>query len=90
MELKPKEDLSLQCDSVPLMHQLARMANIEQGRIRKMVLVLVPDDPPFLYVESFLLEEKMEKLTPTELVVSAKPVTVNLEGGIQVNAGTGD
>lgn len=51
-------------DSVPLMRQLARMANVPWGRFRRMTLVLDVEEPPMLYTEGFMSN-------PGELVETA-------------------
>ena len=43
---------------VPLMKELARLANIEHAACRKMVLVLDIEEPPRLFVETYMLSEK--------------------------------
>lgn len=62
-------------DSVPLMRQLARMASISEGRIRRMVLVLEIGEIPKLYTEGFLTNE--EALRDTELLVEERSIVVS-------------
>lgn len=68
-------------DSVPLMKQLAKAANIELAPIRRMVLVLDCDDAPRLFVESFLqgtaTDNLLSELEKTELVVSNEPMIID-------------
>ena len=59
------------------MRQLAEMASIPEGRIRKMVLVLEVDSVPRLYTEGFL-DSTEEKLVLTELIVEEKSFVVDL------------
>lgn len=48
--------------SIPLMQQLARMANMELSLIRRMVLTLDVNEAPVLQVETYLTAERMETL----------------------------
>ena len=61
---------------VPLMKQLAEMANMEFAGINRMVLILDIDQAPTLYVESFLDVKKCQdvKLAKTDLDVKQGPV----------------
>lgn len=47
-------------DSVPLMRQLARMANMPEAGIRRMILVLDFEDTPKLYVETLFRGQEEE------------------------------
>ena len=49
-------------DTTALMHQLARMAGVPEGRFNKMTLVLDVDDVPRVYVEGYLREDLKENL----------------------------
>lgn len=62
-------------DCVPLMHQLAEMANIPMARCDRMVLVLDVNDLPRLYVSSHLgpAPEKLEKAK----IGSVQPLVVD-------------
>ncbi len=61
-------------DCVPLMKQLAKMANMSEAGIRRMILVLDIDCAPKLYVDSFLRGEE-EELVGVE--VSPEPLIVD-------------
>jgi hypothetical protein len=77
-------------DGRALMRQLARMANLEEGLIKKMVLVLDCDDIPRLFVETYLDTDKCqnEELVPTKLEVSDQPVIIDCQGGIEIQGYT--
>lgn len=65
-------------DSVSLMKQLAKMANIEACGLRRMVLVLDVNCCPMLYTEAFLDKKNSDvELVPTELKVEEKAVAVD-------------
>lgn len=72
-EEKPRP---LNHDTIVPMRQLAKMANVEMGLIRRMVLVLDVDDVPRLYTEMFL-QQPTEELTPVDLKVEERPIVVN-------------
>lgn len=72
------EAFCVNTDTLALMRQLARMANMDHAGVRKMVLVLSVDDLPRLFVESFLdrdrCAEEMEKgLHKVDLEVKSGP-----------------
>lgn len=70
--LPPEEQCKKQVgDSTPLMRQLARMASIPWGRIRRMVLVLDVDAMPVLHCECYLTSD--EQLVETPVIVSEEP-----------------
>lgn len=70
---------SISVDSIPLMKQLAEMANMDLAPISKMVLVLDPCDVPRLFIESYLEAREDVKLVkvPLEVEVSDEPLLVN-------------
>jgi hypothetical protein len=59
--------LGAETDSIQLMRQLAKMANIEWGGFVKMVLVLSVDDMPRLFTEGVLSPVGDEQLVPVKL-----------------------
>ena len=68
--------MSVNCDSIPLMKQLAAMAKMDASPIKRMVLVLDVDCAPMLFVESFI-DDTGDKLADTPLIVSEEPVFVD-------------
>jgi hypothetical protein len=55
-------------DSRDLMHQIAKMANVELAGINRMVLVLEPFSPPQLYIKTFVNSKVLQpvNLKPIE------------------------
>jgi hypothetical protein len=50
------------CNSIPLMHQLAKLAGIEEGGFKQMILVLDIDDLPRLYTVGVIRTEQGNKV----------------------------
>lgn len=71
--------MTVLADTIPLMKQLAAMAGIPEGRIRRMVLVLDVNDIPRLFTEGFLTAERSEgvELEKVSLEVTDEPIVVN-------------
>jgi len=69
---------TVELDSTPLMRQLTRMANIPFTLAKRVVLVLAVDSAPILFVETYLTKECQETLIETKLLVSDKPIVVDM------------
>lgn len=70
-------------DSITLLRYLAKMAGIEDGLHRRMVLVVEIDEAPKLYVESFLRADSIEAPPDVCVSVEERSVKVSLQGGIE-------
>lgn len=65
-------------DPIPLMRQLAEMANMPLALCRRIVLVIYVEDVPRMFIETFLNQDKTKvQLQRTEMVVSDAPINVD-------------